>query len=72
VRESIATLGPWMPWAHADYAEADALGWIGWCEQGWMERSGFEVGIFDAASGDFVGGCGLNQFDRAHDYCCLG
>jgi ribosomal-protein-serine acetyltransferase len=72
VRESMDSLGPWMPWAQADYSESDALGWIDWCGQAWRERSGFEFGIFDAASGAFVGGCGLNQFNRAHDYCCLG
>ena len=72
VRESMATLGPWMPWASADYAESDALDWIGWCRHGWEERSGFQFGIFDAASGAFVGGCGLNQFNREHGYCSLG
>ena len=28
VRESIVTLGPWMPWCHPDYAERPiASGW---------------------------------------------
>ncbi len=72
VLESTATLAPWMPWAHEQYAMAEALGWIGWCQQGWEERASFEFGIFDAASGRFVGGCGLNQFNHLHGYCNLG
>ena len=72
VRESSSTLAPWMPWAHAHYAMADALGWIGYCQQGWQERSSFEFGIFDAATGAFAGGCGLNQLNHVHGYCNLG
>ena len=71
VRESTATLAPWMPWAHQHYAMADAMGWIDFCQQGWNERSSFEFGIFDAF-GTFVGGCGLNQLNHVHSYCNLG
>lgn len=72
VVESVATLPTWMPWARADYSQAEALAWIGHCRQGWQERSSFEFGIFDAQSGAFVGGCGLNQVNRLHEYCNLG
>lgn len=72
VVESVATLSPWMPWARADYSRADALAWIGHCRQGWQERSSFEFGIFDAQSGALVGGCGLNQVNRLHEFCNLG
>lgn len=72
VVESVATLAPWMPWAHANYSTAEALGWISWCQQGWEERSSCEFGIFDAATGAFVGGCGLNQFNHVHGWCNLG
>jgi RimJ/RimL family protein N-acetyltransferase len=72
VVESSSTLAPWMPWANPHYAEAEARAWIERCQQGWSDRSGFEFGIFDAASGAFVGGCGLNQINRLHEYCNLG
>ena len=72
VLESLDTLAPWMPWAHAGYSAADARDWIAFCGQGWAERSGYEFGIFDAATGGFVGGCGLNQFNRLHGFCNLG
>lgn len=72
VAESSSTLAAWMPWAHPLYSEADAHAWIDRCRQGWKERSDFEFGIFDAHSGAFVGGCGLNQLNRLHEYCNLG
>ena len=72
VLESTSTVTPWMPWAHRHYSTADAIGWIDWCEQGWDERTSFEFGIFDASSGTFIGGCGLNQFNHLHGFCNLG
>lgn len=72
VRESTMTLAPWMPWAHEQYSLNDALSWIAACERGWQQRESFEFGIFDAVSGSFVGGCGLNQFNQLHGHCNLG
>lgn len=72
VRESSATVAPWMPWAHADYSMDEALSWISLCQQGWVERGSFEFGIFNAASGTFAGGCGLNHFNPIHGFCNLG
>ncbi len=60
VRESADSLRAWMPWAHADYALADAQAWIAYCGQEWQQRSSFEFGIFDAASG------GHARSDRHH------
>ena len=99
VRESLTSLGPWMPWAHAGYDDAAALDWIAGCDAARAEGSAYEFGIFrrrgtgadaaghaadgsaDAASGntiagvdslDYVGAAGLNQFNRAHNFCNLG
>ena len=72
VQESTVSLAPWMPWAHKDYSMAEALSWIDMCERGWEARSSCEFGIFDAADGTFVGGCGLNQFNQQHGHCNLG
>lgn len=72
VRESVATVAPWMPWAHEDYSTDEALSWISLCQQGWVKRDSFEFGIFDAATGTFAGGCGLNHFNQLHGFCNLG
>lgn len=62
VRESMASLGPWMPWAHAGYDEAAALDWIAGCAAARADGSAHEFGIFrrrDAtvgAAGRMAGG----------------
>jgi len=72
VRESCPGVHRWMPWAHAGYTEDDALLWFSLCDAGRLDGTSFEFGIFDAASGTFVGGCGLNQFNVSHGFCNLG
>jgi ribosomal-protein-serine acetyltransferase len=72
VRESDATVGRWMPWAHAGYAESDALSWFAHCEQARASGTSHEFGIFDADSHHLVGGCGLNQFNAVNGFCNLG
>jgi ribosomal-protein-serine acetyltransferase len=72
VRESSSTLSRWMPWAHEGYTIDEARAWIGHCQRGWEQRTGFEFGIFDAASGMLVGGCGLNHVNQLHGFCNLG
>jgi len=70
VRESMATLGPWMPWAEAGFDEAQALAWFAACDAGRADGSSHEFGIF--RGGVFVGGAGLNQLNPAHALCNLG
>jgi RimJ/RimL family protein N-acetyltransferase len=72
VRESTATVGKWMSWAHSDYTEAEALLWFAHCDAEHIQGTSHEFGIFDADSQEFVGGCGLNQFNVANGFCNLG
>lgn len=72
VRESAATVGRWMSWAHAAYADDDALAWIAHCATARQDGSSHEYGIFDAASRTLVGSAGLNQFNAANGFCNLG
>ena len=34
VRESVDSVGRWLPWCHAGYAQGDAVGWIAHCAEG--------------------------------------
>lgn len=72
VRESTATVGKWLSWAHENYTLDDAVSWFAHCSQELESGSSYELGIFDAESDSLVGGCGLNQFNRVHDFCNLG
>jgi RimJ/RimL family protein N-acetyltransferase len=72
VRESMASLGPWMQWAHASYDDADALAWIAFCDAARADGSAHEFGIFRADGQHYVGAAGLNQFNHLHAFCNLG
>lgn len=72
VRESASTVGRWMAWATPSYSAADAASWFQHCDQERERGSAHEFGIFDAVSGQLVGGCGLNQFNTADGFCNLG
>ena len=72
VRESSATVGRWMSWAHDGYSAADAESWFAHCSQERASGTGYEFGIFDAESGSLAGGCGLNQFNTVNGFCNLG
>lgn len=71
VRESMATVGRWMSWAKADFSEYDAVCWFESCAQARASGEAHEFGIFDGA-GRYLGGCGLNQFNRVNRFCNLG
>jgi len=72
VRESLATVGRWMSWCHDEYAVEDARLWFSLCDQGRADGSSHEYGIFDEATGAFLGGVGLNHFNIDHNFCNLG
>jgi len=72
VRESMASLAPWMPWAHGAYDEADALAWIAFCDAARADATAYEFGIFRPDGRHYVGAARLNQFNRLHGFCNLG
>lgn len=72
VRESIVTVGRWLPWCHADYGADDAVEWITYCRAGWHSGEIHSFAIFDAASGQLLGGVGLNQHNLPHRSANLG
>ncbi len=72
VRESGATVGKWMSWAHAGYTESEARSWIEHCDSERANGTAYEFGIFNSESQELVGGCGLNQFNQVHGFCNLG
>ena len=72
VLKSQATVGRWMPWAHSAYAESDALAWFERTSRARQDGSAHEFGIFLASTEKLVGGAGLNQPNKVHNFCNLG
>lgn len=72
VRESVETVGVWMPWCKATYTEQDALDWFAVCRAGAAVGTAHDVGVFAEETSEFLGGAGLNQIWRQHLMCNLG
>lgn len=71
-RESLATVGRWMPWCHSEYMADEARQWIAVCTQALAEKTAFDFGVFSADGTELLGGGGLNQFNKLHNFCNLG
>ena len=63
-RESMATVGRWLPWCHEQFSEEDALGWFAHCEQARAAGSAYSFGIFSTENSELIGGIGLNEIIR--------
>jgi RimJ/RimL family protein N-acetyltransferase len=72
VRESMASVGRWQPWCHADYGLDDAAAWIEHCWQGWRSGAHYSLAICEAGSGKLLGGIGLNQINQSHRSANMG
>jgi ribosomal-protein-serine acetyltransferase len=71
VRESLAELIPWMPWCHADYCPDETRSWLDMQVSAFQQGTNFEFAVI-SEDGRFLGGCGLNQIDRANLRANLG
>jgi RimJ/RimL family protein N-acetyltransferase len=72
VRESMASLAPWMLWGHDGYTEQEALDWFAMCDAARAANTAHEFGIFSADGARFIGGAGLNQLNSSCGLCNLG
>ncbi|MGL4997168.1 MAG: GNAT family N-acetyltransferase [Deefgea sp.] len=63
-RESMSTVGRWLPWCHEQFSEEDALGWFAHCEQARATGSAYSFGIFSTENLELIGGIGLNEIIR--------
>ncbi len=72
VRASMATLSHWLPWATPAYGHSDAQHWIAYCIAAREAEHEYHFGIFDTASGDLLGGVGLNHRIRAYRTANMG
>lgn len=72
VRESIPEVSRWLPWCHENYVIQETRAFISSrLNQGSAEEA-YSFGVFDKASERFLGGVGLNFFNRVHQIANLG
>lgn len=72
VRESLAELQPWMPWAHPDYSLEESRAWLAARTEMSDAVTEYSFQIRDARTGGYLGGVGLNKIDKLHRAANLG
>jgi RimJ/RimL family protein N-acetyltransferase len=70
-QESLAELEPWMPWCHPGYSLEESRSWLELQVPAFRQGTAFEFAIV-STDGRYLGGCGLNQFDKANNRANLG
>ena len=71
-RESLDTVGCWLPWCHPGYQLSDAQAWIATSTERWNLGLDYPFGIFDTDTQAFLGGVGINRVAREHAMGNLG
>jgi ribosomal-protein-serine acetyltransferase len=69
-RESVAEVGRWLAWCHAEYSLADAAEWIRASEA--LAYEGREYRFAIVGEGRVLGVCGLNQVNPVNRFANLG
>ena len=72
VRESVGTVGVWMPWCVGSYSSADAKAWFDQCSANLSASHAYDVGIFSAEGRTLYGGIAINQINRQHNFGNIG
>jgi len=70
--ESIETVGKWMSWCSHSFTRESALAWFATCDQDREAGRAYDMGIFCAATGQLLGGAGINQLSPHHRYGNIG
>ncbi|CAM4162244.1 GNAT family N-acetyltransferase [Bordetella tumulicola] len=71
-RESVDTVGRWMPWCTPSFSKQDALAWFKQCRASARSETGYELGVFSQQTGEFLGGVALNAIHHQNLFCNLG
>jgi RimJ/RimL family protein N-acetyltransferase len=71
-RESTNEMFAWAAWCHPNYTMEESRAFVSSCQTAWNQRTGFAFAVFDVKSNLFLGGVGLNQIRRNHNFANLG
>jgi ribosomal-protein-serine acetyltransferase len=72
IRESIAEISPWLPFAHEDYSISETRDFLKGRPEGWKKDTDYVFGIVDSRDGSYIGTCGLNDIDAVNHRANLG
>jgi RimJ/RimL family protein N-acetyltransferase len=71
-RESTNEMFVWLSWCHPNYTVEESRSFVLSSETAWNQKTRFAFAVLDVNSGLFLGGVGLNQFNRNHNFANLG
>lgn len=69
-RESVAEISQWMGWCHERYSLDEAREWVTAQIELASKALAYEFGIW--SEGRYLGGCGINQINKANRFANLG
>jgi len=71
-RESTKEMLAWLSWCHPNYTVEESRSFVLSSKTAWNEKTRFAFAGLDVSSGLFLGGVGLNQINRNHNFANLG
>jgi len=72
VRESLSEVSRWLPWCHENYSIEESKEFVGSREKAAYDGEWYSFAVFQREGGKFLGGVGLNFFNRVHQMANLG
>jgi len=72
IKSSLKEMGVFLPFAHPDYSLKESKAWLKQRPASWKAGEIYDFGIFDAKTGEQIGGCGLNNIGKVDGYANLG
>ena len=72
VRESLPEVSRWLPWCHENYSLEESKEFVGSRETATHDGEWYSFAVFEREGGKFLGGVGLNFFNRVHQMANLG
>lgn len=71
-RESLPEVSPWLPWCHENYSIEESREFTSSRAIASQGDEWYSFAIFEREGGRFLGGVGLNFFNRVHQMANLG
>jgi RimJ/RimL family protein N-acetyltransferase len=69
---SIPEVSRWLPWCTPGYSKSDTAAFVNFARAAWAAGTQFPFGIFEAASGSYLGGLGINHIARPNRLANIG
>ncbi len=66
VRESVPSVGRWLPWCREEYSADDAWSWFRHCRRDLAAGVSCDLGLFSRDSGVFLGGIAIHHLIPGH------